>query len=364
MIGKYIIDNFTMQAGLILGPTVLGNLNQNFENSMFAPEGEVFLATLSRLGYIFFMFLIGVKMEPSLVKTSGRRAWIMAVITVVVPLALALVVSGHLDTMLPFYRRITVRAVIQVQTMSPFPVVALLLMDLEIVNTELGRLALTSALISDLSATALSTFTSFARLGFVSSTEQSKFSFFMMTQALTFTALLFVSIVFVARPFLFKWIIKCTPEGKPVKGFYITMVVTLVLLSAILSDSFGLPYHFGPFILGLCVPAGPPLGSTLVQKLDSVTSGLLAPLMASYCGLKIDLTQYSDLKFQGMIFNICFVSAFVKALVIVIAALVTQVPVKDAFALSVILNAQGIVQMASYLNNTLNLVIRNLLIKN
>ncbi|XP_074369187.1 cation/H(+) antiporter 4-like [Apium graveolens] len=344
-------------AGIILGPTVLGNLNQDFENSLFAPEGEVFLATLSRLGYIFFMFLIGVKMEPSLVKTSGRRAWIMAIISTAVPLVLALNVSAYLDSLLPFYRRITIRTVIQVQTMSPFPVVAILLMDLEIVNTELGRLALTSALISDLSATVLATFTSFLRLGYVSSTYHNRFSFVTTTQALTFTALLFLSIVFLARPFLFKWIVKCTPEGKPVKASYITMVVILVLLSAILSDSFGLPYHFGPFILGLCVPAGPPLGSTLVQKLDSVTSGLLAPLMATFCGLKIDLTKYSDLQLQGMIFNIFFVSSFVKALIIVVAALVTQVPVKDAFALSVILNAQGIVQMASYLNNNLTMTI-------
>ncbi|WOG92651.1 hypothetical protein DCAR_0311925 [Daucus carota subsp. sativus] len=346
-----------IMAGILLGPTVLGNINKSLENSIFPPEGEVFLATLSRLGYIFFMFLIGVKMEPSLVKTSGRRAWVMAVITVVLPLALALIVSGYLDTILPLYRRPTVRTVIQVQTMSPFPVVALLLMDLEIVNTELGRLALTSALISDLSSTTLSTFTSFTRLGFISSTAQSKFSFFMMMQALSFTAILFVSIVFVVRPFLFKWIIKSTPEGKPVKGFYITMIAALVLLSATLSDSIGLPYHFGPFILGLCVPVGPPLGSTLVEKLDSVTSGLLAPIMATYCGLIIDLTQYADLRFQGLIFNICFGSAFVKSLVTVIAALVTQVPIKDAFALSVILNAQGIVQMASYLNNNLNMTI-------
>ncbi|CAK9173487.1 unnamed protein product [Ilex paraguariensis] len=339
-------------AGVILGPTILPRINLNFAKALFPPEGEVFLDGLSRIGYIFFMFLIGVKMEPSMVWKSGKKAWIIGLSSVVLPTIIVMGISEAFDQVMPLMKIPAATAVVAIQTLTPFPVIACFVIDLKIMNSELGRLALASTLISDLVSTGISTILANLRIrqiGF--GTANVIHSFFLAT------ALLLI-IIFIMRPILL-WIIKQTPEGKPVKGVHITSISFLVLAMAIISDNVGLQYHFGPFILGLCVPSGPPLGSTLVDRFDTFISGLLAPLVVTNCGLKIDLFEVFDLKFLTTMWFIIGVSSFTKLIVHFFLALPCKVPVKDAAALSIIGSAQGIVEMASYLNIFVNQVIDN-----
>lgn len=61
------------------------------------------------------------------------------------------------------------------------------------------------------------------------------------------------------------------------KGIYVSFICWLVLVAATAGDNIvELPYYFAPFVIGLAVPNGPPLGSTLVKKLDKFSSVLLA----------------------------------------------------------------------------------------
>ncbi|KAK2982454.1 hypothetical protein RJ640_026297 [Escallonia rubra] len=337
-------------AGIIMGPTFLGQIPY-FTDTFFPEEGEVFIRSLSKIGFVFFMFLIGVKMDPSIVSKTGKKAWTIGVFSVVLPVLLGLGMSSVLDPMVIIYRRPALRSVIGVQTLTPFAVVACLLIDLKIMNSELGRLALASALISDLLSTIVSTLLSIVRLGFAGWTSE------LLLKSLLFTVAFIVIIVFVMRPALL-WIIRQTPEGKPVKGGYIVVIAATVMMLAIVSDNLGLQYQLGPFILGLSVPDGPPLGSTLVERLDSLTTGLLAPLLSAQCGLKVNLWAVYDKSFMFLMWIVFIVSAVLKAIATLIPAYLCNVPNKDAFALSVIMNAQGIVEMSSYLNNFVGQVLK------
>ncbi|KAK3015197.1 hypothetical protein RJ639_005406 [Escallonia herrerae] len=137
------------EAGIILGPTFLGQIPY-FTDTFFPEEGEVFIRSLSKIGFVFFMFLIGVKMDPSISSKTGKKAWTIGVFSVVLPVLFGMGMSSVLDPMVIIYRRPALRSVIGVQTITPFAVVACLLIVLKIMNSELGRLALASALISDL----------------------------------------------------------------------------------------------------------------------------------------------------------------------------------------------------------------------
>lgn len=341
---------FVNQAGVILGPTCLGKAFPNAINTLFPPEGDVFMEIGSRIGYIFFMFLIGVKMDPVMVLKTGKKAWTIGLVSVVLPFIISMLMAEELDRWLPLYRRPAMRSIIGVQTLTPFPVIAHFLLDLQIINSELGRLALASALISDLISTVASTVISNMRLAFEGGME-----FPIGMQSFGLTMSLIWMIVYLVRPG-FVWIIKQTPEGKPVKGGYVVLIASIVMMFAIISDNFGLQYHFGPFIVGLSVPVGLPLGSTLVDKLETLVSGLLAPLLLTMCGLKVDLSKVYDKKFLGLIWAIFIVSAVIKTLTTFLPAIMCKVPFKDALALAALMNAQGIVEMASYLKNFINQV--------
>ncbi|KAM7506724.1 hypothetical protein LguiA_017177 [Lonicera macranthoides] len=284
----------SFKAGIILGPTCLGKAFPNAINTLFPPEGDVFLEIGARIGYIFFMFLIGVKMDPVMVLKTGKKAWTIGLVSV------------------------------------------------------LGRLALASALISDLISTVVATVISNMRLAFEGGME---FPIGMQSFGLTMSLILII--VYFVRPG-FVWIIKQTPEGKPVKGGFVVLIASIVMMFAIISDNFGLQYHFGPFIVGLSVPVGLPLGSTLVDKLETLVSGLLAPLLLTMCGLKVDMFKVYDKKFLGLIWGIFIVSAMIKTVTTFVPAIMCKVPFKDALALAALMNAQGIVEMASYLKNFIN----------
>ncbi|KAK3019502.1 hypothetical protein RJ639_003174 [Escallonia herrerae] len=140
-----------VMAGVILGHTFLGQIPQ-FTETLFPEEGEVLLDLLSKIGFMFFMFLAGVKMDPGMVTKTGVKAWTIGLSSTVIPVGLGLALSKSVEEQLPFYRRSGIRSVLSTLFFIPFPVISALLVDLKIMSTELGRLALAAALIGDLTS--------------------------------------------------------------------------------------------------------------------------------------------------------------------------------------------------------------------
>ncbi|XP_059627924.1 cation/H(+) antiporter 4-like [Cornus florida] len=330
-------------AGIVLGPTVLGLVLPSVEEILFPEEGCIFVEMLTKLGYMFFMFLMGVKMDPSMVLKVGIKAWAIATFSIVVPLGYATFVS---QTLLPGKVRNkskhpTTRFVIVTETISSFPVIACLLIDLKIVNSELGRIALASALIRDILNTTFVFLTNY--LYWIASVAN-----WLVAWLTLFFSLAFIStIVFGLYP-LFLWIIRQTPEAKPVKSVYISLICFAVLGSAIASDNLGMMYPFGPFVLGLTVPAGPPLGSTLEKRLGTFTMGLLTPLLLTYIGMKINLTEMHSMRSIVAILLAYVIGFTIKVIAVFLPALLCKMSVKDAIALALIMSTQGIVELAGY----------------
>lgn len=336
------------QAGIILGPTVLGRL-PDVQNALFPKEGDVYLDLLSKIGYIFFIFLSGVKMDPKMVMRTGAKAWTIGVLTVVLPVTGGLILSVVDQVTIHRYRWPAYKTTVGIQNLFPFPVIASMLVDLKIMNSELGRLALASALISDFISNLTSTAITLGRVG------QMGFAGIIMFHSTFLTVCLVLFILFIGRPFSL-WIIHRTPEGKPVSRMHIFLISLLVLIVVLMSDNVGLNYQYGPFLLGLAIPDGPPLGSSLVDRLETLVSGMLAPLLVTYCGMKVNLVELYDLRFVSVICMLVVVCFVMKLLATFVPALVCGMPVKDSAALSLIMTAQGVVQMSFYYYNYVNQV--------
>ncbi|KAL6993622.1 hypothetical protein U1Q18_011734 [Sarracenia purpurea var. burkii] len=77
------------------------------------------------------------------------------------------VLSPPVAQMVTWSRTPGMRFVIATQTLTPFPVVSRLLIDLHVMNSELGHLALASALVRKLVSGAITTFMTYVRVGFM-----------------------------------------------------------------------------------------------------------------------------------------------------------------------------------------------------
>ncbi|XP_027110696.1 cation/H(+) antiporter 15 isoform X1 [Coffea arabica] len=330
-------------AGVILGPSCMGKISK-FSEIVFPAEDEIFLDILSKVGYVFFMFLAGVHMDISTITRSGKKAWTIGLVSVAITMIVVTGFNSVLYNILHQYHVPAAKAIVGIQILTPFAVVASLLIDLKIVNSEIGRLALACTLISDLIT---SPFTAWMRFAYADMDKS------VSVKTTTTSIIIILAAILVLRP-LFMWIIKQTPEGQAVRGFYIVLVSLSVLLSAVVSDSIGLQYHFGPFIVGLTVPSGPPLGSTLAEKLETLISGLFAPLIISTCGLKFDILKVYDAEFLQIVWIIIFVFSVVKFISVILPALMCKLPIRDATVLSAIMSSQGIVELALCQNYFMN----------
>ncbi|KAL6509368.1 hypothetical protein OROGR_022678 [Orobanche gracilis] len=333
-------------AGIILGPTILGQFS-DLHNTLFPADGDVYLNILSKIGYIFFIFLSGVKMDPRTVLRTGIKAWTIGVLSVTVPVSGGLILSILNQTKIHRYRWPAYKTIVSIQNLFPFPVIASMLVDLKIMNTELGRLALASALISDLVSNLTATIIAYGRIGLMGYTGV------LIMHSSILTLCLVIFILFVARPICL-WIIQKTPEGKSVSRFHIVIMSVLVLVVVLFTDNVGLNYQYGPFLLGLAVPDGPPLGATLEDRLETLILGLLAPLLVTYCGMNVNLVELYDLKFIAIVWLVLVICFAMKLVAVFVPAYICKVPVKDAVALAYCMSAQGVVQMSFYYYNAIN----------
>ncbi|KAI8010535.1 Cation/H(+) antiporter 15 [Camellia lanceoleosa] len=140
---------------------------------------------------------------------------------------------------------------------TSFQVTSLLLEDVKLLNSEIGRLAMSSSLISSCSCwTFRNTRTFLYQASAFHFTTRAYF------QSQLPRLLLIMTIVFVLRPFMFR-MMKKIPEGYQA--------------------------YFGAMILGLAMPPGPPLGAGLLEKLEIFISAVLLPAYIVDAGRYVDV---------------------------------------------------------------------------
>lgn len=311
---------------------------------MFTFSNQEILNVIALLGYTLFTFLIGVKIDLSLVTKTGRKAMYIGLSNFLVSMiaGMGAVVYFHLKWRLGNGQVVQLIFATTVQCMTTTPVVASLLSQLKILNSELGRLGLSSVLVSDLFSVAV------VVVGFVAKIM----SFDLLRGArhlgvvVSFTLFAF----YVGCPIM-HWMIKQTPEGKPVKNTYVLYIMVAFLCSGLITHWCDMTVVPGPFILGLAVPSGPPLGSTLVKKLDFMTNRVFMPVFVITCVMRVTLTRevprphWWVVVATGIIIVLVSVTKFVASLV---PALCCKMPMRDAVALALIMSSKGVVEMAAF----------------
>jgi len=138
--------------GVILGPSVLGR-SSKFARAIFPLRSVMVLETMANVGLLYFLFLVGVEMDITVVRRTGRRAMLVAVAGMVLPFLIGTAFSFFLDRKGQSMTQGTFILFLGVAlSVTAFPVLARILAELKLINTELGRIALSSALINDMCA--------------------------------------------------------------------------------------------------------------------------------------------------------------------------------------------------------------------
>ncbi|KAF2286933.1 hypothetical protein GH714_035769 [Hevea brasiliensis] len=112
-----------------------------------------------------------------------------------------------------------------------------------------------------------------------------------MSTALIIGFVLFIT--FVLRPLMY-WVIKQTPEGRPVHGLFTYTILLVTFISALITNALGRTPIRGAVLIGSAIPDGPPLGSAFIDKFDGFLSNVLLPFFVSTVVMKEDVGDISE----------------------------------------------------------------------
>ncbi|KAI3851842.1 hypothetical protein MKW98_019841 [Papaver atlanticum] len=338
--------------GMLASPWILGNLVLTSKDHvrqtgityfMFPADGFRVVDMLAHFSSMFFIFKVGVQMDPKILKRAGWRTYVMGVCCLLSSYVSGEMVSHRLkNDHIPELKARTktegfrsAKRIVNLFGQISFPVIAYVLNDLNILNSELGNLALQIAMVADFLHTNEKIFTLLSHIISSGNSPQG------MTVILLLLGTL-IYIFFIVRPGAL-WIAKHTPEGRPVNDIYIALIMISVLLCGLVSEYCGLNGTVGAFFLGLAIPDGPPLGSALVHKLRVVTIFFM-PLHMGIVGYKTNIhkVHFAYLWRVVLVILSCILG---KVIGLFVPAVLLGVSVRDSLLLGLIMNFKGIVEV-------------------
>ncbi|XP_015874715.2 cation/H(+) antiporter 14-like [Ziziphus jujuba] len=329
-------------AGILLGPTILGQCG--ITSRLFNPGEKVFLEMIGNMGFMFHLFTIGLQMNIRVFRKAGHGAIFIGGSCFAIPYLLGMLTLVTLGSLTPINQDISdsLPYVVAVNSMSTFPVITSLLVDLNILNSEVGRLATYTSVVSDVCSLTLS---------LVMTTMVHNFHNYKLAWFWSFFCIFtfFIFIIYFIRPFIV-WLTRDTMEGQQLEDHQFVVIVVLILLSALVSEVLGQHSAFGPLILGLSLPEGPPLGTSLVYKLNTLCTGIFLPVFFAISGLRMDFFSVVGGKgiSLGVVELIIFMGYVGKFVGTFVPAIFCRVPFWDAISLSLIMCCKGVIEVATY----------------
>ncbi|KAH7548297.1 hypothetical protein JRO89_XS14G0097500 [Xanthoceras sorbifolium] len=326
-------------AGIILGPSVLSG-DKAFLNRIFQPREMVVTNSMSMVGTTYFIFLAAVKMDKSRIIWTARKSIYVGLTCVVIPLIIVFLlfrtfcksVSG-IDESFQFSFSFS-------SSLSYFPVISHTMSELNLLTTELGRTAMSCTILHEI-------------IGWIIMLVNLIFREpdpHLLVESMAGMLLFILFVIVVLRPMV-QWIIRRTPEGKPVDGSYINVFLVAPLVIGVVSDILGGTVFPGAFLMGLIIPAGPPLGSAVVEKCELAMSELILPFLYIRIGQMVNVNLMAvDWKALAVVQFIMFAGFFGKIAGCLLAILCSHEGgggdgVRNAFLLGLILNTKGIIEL-------------------
>jgi K+:H+ antiporter len=324
-----------MAAGILLGPSFLGRISPAMMNGLFPANSLGMLFTLSQLGLVLFMFLVGLEVQPESLRGSAKSVIVASQASILAPFlfggALAWMLYPRLGNgvaRLPF-----VLFFGAAMGITAFPVLARILADRKLMQTRVGVFAISCAAFDDLTAWCLlAVITALAR----PETNQNQLPW-------RFAALIayILAMVFLVRPVLRRLL----PESSNSNLERFGAAMIFVLLSVWATESLGVHALFGAFMAGLVMPKSSKLRQGLRDRIESVTSVLLLPLFFAYTGLRTSIGLLNSGELWLLCALILVVAVGSKLLVSGAIAHASGMPWRESLAVGVLVNTRGLVEL-------------------
>jgi Kef-type K+ transport system membrane component KefB len=271
-------------AGVILGPSILGNIEFISPYVNLYQYPSVMLEIVSLLGALMLLFITGYEIDLGLIKHHFKSASSTALGGLVIPFLSGFFICYLIPDKLlvnPEERFIFSLFIATAMSVSAIPVIAKVLIDLNLLRRDIGQITIAAGMIDDTVAWIILSFVlGLIQIGSVTVSD----SVYAIVKVL-----LFVSLSFFIGRVLAKELTQFVQDKIQSRYKIITLIFIFILLFSATAQAIHLEAVFGAFIAGIVFSQVSSLPKDALVRIESITFGVFAPIFFASAGLKVDI---------------------------------------------------------------------------
>ena len=350
--------------GIILGPSLIGALPQAFPalcgaaacppNWPFSATTLAGLRSAAEVGLVFYMFLVGLELDPSVLRARAKQALAISLTSVAFPFVIGTIAAIVLLNQGSLYGDATRPAAFIVfmgvsMSITAFPVLARILVERRMVRGPIGALALACAAVDDVVAwSLLALATVFAAAGAVATAAPgaAKAAPAPDPIAIVLLAIAFCLLMaFLARPILAR-VADAYEESGHVPAGWVVVVFVGILAAAFLSQRVGIATIFGAFVVGLIMPRHGGLTADISNRLEDFAVIVLLPLFFVVSGMRTNIAGHlGDPTFWVLVLVLTAIAIGGKWLGASVAARASGLDRQGSIAIGALMNTRGLTEL-------------------
>lgn len=298
-------------AGIVLGPSLLSGIFPALGEWIIPqnPTQGALLELIGLLGVMFLLLITGLETDLVLIRRQARSALGVAAGGLILPLVLGFVLAQFLPGDLlvdPDNRLVFALFLAIAMAISAIPVVAKVLMDLELTRRNIGQTIIAAAMIDDtIGWILLSIVIGLASTGVVTLTN-------IASSALTVAAFMVLSLT--VGQWLMRRALGFVQDKIQGRDKVLSFIVLLMFIWGAIGQALGIEALLGAFVIGIVFSLMPRLNVGVIHQLESITLGIFAPIFFAVAGLKVNAVSLLEPRLLGITLLVIGVAVLCKML--------------------------------------------------
>ncbi len=289
-------------AGIILGPTIFGWVAPDYFHSLFPPGlSSLVLDGIVQISVVMLLFIAGLEVDLHIVWQQGRQAMYTSMFGLVIPFVIGFVfpyyfpvVFGNTNGIEPLIYALFMGTSMAI---TALPVIARILMDLNIFKSRMGMLVISSAMINDIIGWLIFSVV----LGIIGKGNQNVTLTNTILLTIGFTALMLT----LGRGLLNR-MLPWVNKNFAWPGGLLSLALALCFLAAAFTEYIGIHAIFGAFVVGIALGDSEHLSERAKEIVHQFINNIFAPLFFVSIGLRVNFVDNFDLTLTLLILVIAF----------------------------------------------------------
>lgn len=273
-------------AGIILGPSVLVGIFPGL-GEWIIPQTETqgyLLEVISLIGAMFLLLITGLETDIKLIKRHARTAIGVSFGGITITFATGFLLGQFLPDFLvadPDSRLIFELFVAVSMSISAIPVIAKVLMDLNLMRRDIGQTIIAAGMSDDT--------TGWILLSIVAGLASGEAVTAGTVLQIVGSVLAFMLLSFTLGRWLVRKLLIYVQDEVQSTDRLLTLVIILTFTWGAITQALHLEAVLGAFVMGILFGMMPRLPEEVIHKLESMALGIFAPIFFAVAGLKVNI---------------------------------------------------------------------------